>query len=299
MTHSFPRHVAFGLTITLLLAAATPTHARTSRWKLKKGQKLGYTITQTSNVSVNMMGTPVKAKVTYIVNDAWTVKSVDKNGNAMVAHRLTRIRMQWQGLPFGKIEYDSDKKKPKGDLAKKVKETFGPLANAEFTTTLTPRGELKDAKISDKLKAALQETRDADPGIGGLAVETFTQMTAGAQFPEGNLTKGKTWTQTSKVKSPQGTMVTKTTMEYLGTTVIDGRTLAKIELKPRFAFDPVPAGATIKDKGSTGLSHFDVKRGVMTASDRTTKLEITMTVAGKLQTTVIRNETHVRLDAQK
>jgi hypothetical protein len=164
---------------------------------------------------------------------------------------------------------------------------------------MSPRGAVTDMKLSDELKAALKKSGALGGGGGGaISEETFRNITQGAVFPAGAVTKGKTWSDKSEADMAFGKMVTNTTLKYLGTSVIGGRTIAKIEMKPKFTVTPkpgAPLAATFADKGGEGITYFDPKKGIMTASDLTQNMEMTITVGGATQTMTMKAETRMRL----
>ncbi|MFQ5734092.1 MAG: DUF6263 family protein, partial [Planctomycetaceae bacterium] len=202
-----------------------------------------------------------------------------------LAQRITRVHVVMEGGPFGKVEYDSDKKDGAGGLlAGQFKKTFGAIVNTDITMTMSPRGEVKGLELSDEAKAALKKAGAAGgPGGGGISEDTFKQMSSqmGAFFPEKAVSKGATWKNKFEIDNPAGKMKVDTTFKYAGTVSEGGSRLAKIELKPVISVSPkagAPVALTFKDKGSSGTSYFDVSRGLLTRSSVVQNLE--MSAAG-------------------
>jgi hypothetical protein len=231
------------------------------------------------------------------------VKAVKSDGSADVNQKITRVRMNMTGGPLGKMEYDSDKKDGGGGLlGDQIAKAFKPLVGADISMTLTPRGEVKSMKIPGDVEEALKKAGGgANAFGGGFSGDSLKQMTAqmGAFFPEGPVTKGQTWSKTSDADTAQGKMTTNITFKYAGTSTIDGRKVAKLELSPKFSFKAkpgAPATFTLKDKGSSGASYFDVEKGVLVNSSLIQSMEIEVSAGGIMQTMNIKSTTEFKLD---
>ena len=268
--------MVFGLLATVL--SSSPIQAEKLRWKFKKGQKLNYEMTQTMNMSTMAGGMAIDIKMTNIMDLSWKVEKVESNGNAQVVQRITRVRVTMAGGPFGKIEYDSDKKDGGGGglLGGQFKNAFGPLINADITMTMTPRGEVKKLELSDAAKEALKKAA-AGGGLagGGVSADTFKQMSSqmGAFFPEKSVKKGSTWSNKVEMDNPAGKMAINTTYKYGGVE----KGLSKIDLKPSIKMTPkpgAPVALTFKDKGSSGTSYFDNRKGLLSNSKVVQNLEL-------------------------
>jgi hypothetical protein len=285
----------------LMACAAAPGEAQTLRWKFKKGQKLSYDMTQTANMSISVMGMAVEIKMTMNMDLKWDVKKVESDGTAEIGQKISRVRMKMEGGPFGKLEFDTDKKDGGGGLiGEQMAKSFTPLINAEMTATVTPRGTVKSMKIPDEVEKALKKAGAGNPVGGGISADTFKQMTAqmGALFPEGPVVKGQSWSQKTSVDTEQGKIVTDIEFKYAGTSTIGGKKLAKIELKPKFTLTPKPGAATaitIKDKGSSGVSYFDMETGVLSHSSLIQNMDMEITVAGMMQTMTMKAEMVMKL----
>jgi len=291
-----------GILAALLLAlSAAPSQAETLRWKFKKGQKLSYGMTQKMNMNATILGMTVDIKMTMQMDLAFSVKSVKSDGSADVVQKITRVRMKTEGGPGGKVDYDSDKKDGGGGglIGEQIAKSFGPLINAEMTMTMTRRGEVKAMKIPEAVEKALGGDAGGNPA-GGFSADSLKQMTAqmGAVFPEGPVVKGQSWSKKTEVDTPQGKVVTDMTFKYAGTSTIGGRKVAKLELSPKFSMTPkpgAPATFTMKDKGSTGASYFDLEAGVLTNSSVIQNIEMEVSAGGVMQKMNIKAETEFKL----
>jgi Family of unknown function (DUF6263) len=296
------RVIGAGVLAALLLTfVASPSQAETLRWKFKKGQKLNYAMTQKMNMSTSVMGMAIEIKMTMIMDMAMNVKAVKSDGSADATQKITRVRMKMEGGPFGKIEYDSVKKDGGGGvIGEQFAKSLGPLVNAELTMTMTPRGEVKSMKIPAAVEAALKKAGGGNPVGGGFSADSLKQMTSqmGAIFPEGPVVKGQSWSKKTEADTPQGKMVTNITFKYAGTSTIGGRKVAKLELSPKFSLTAKPGAAamfTIKDKGSSGASYFDVEAGVLTNSSLIQNMEMDVMAGGVAQTMNIKSEIEFKL----
>jgi Family of unknown function (DUF6263) len=280
---------------------AAPLQAQTLRWKFKKGQTLKYGMTQKMNMNATILGMVVNVKMTMIMDMLLAVKSVKSDGSAEIGQKITRVRMTTEGGPGGKMEYDSDKKDGGGGglIGQQIAKAFGPIINAEMTMTMTARGEVKSMKFPEGVEAALKRAGGGNPA-GGFSADSLKQMTAqmGAVFPEGPVVKGQSWLKKTEADTPQGKMVMNITFKYAGTSTIGGRKVAKLELSPKFSMTPkpgAPAKFTVKDKGSSGASYFDVEAGVLTHSSLIQNMEMEISAGGVTQTMSTKSETEFQL----
>lgn len=267
----------FGL-LAVAITAGPAQAQQKLRWKFKKGQTLKYEMAQKMNMTTMAAGMAIEIKMTNTMDMAWKIEAIESDGTAKIAQRITRVRVTMTGGPFGKVEYDSAKKDGGGGglIGDQFKKIYGALVNVDMTVKMTPRGEMKGLELSDEAKAAIKKAAAGGGGLGGgISEDTFKQMSSqmGAFFPEKTVSKGSTWKNKFEADSPAGKMAVNTTFKYAGLE----KGLTKIEVKPVISMTAkpgAPVALTLKDKGSTGTSYFDNKRGLLSHSTIVQNLEM-------------------------
>ena len=275
------RVAAFALAALLL---AAPANAQVQlKWKLKKGEKLNYEMVQNMDIQ-NPTG---KVQVKQIMDLSWSVKEIQSDGSAVVEQKITRVRMSMDTGIMGKIEYDTNKGPGDNPLTKKLHESMGALVKGSSTMTLTPRGKIKDLKLSKELEAAFNKNRGAAGGLGGgVNSDTLKQLVGqmGAVFPDKAVSKGDTWKQELKSKMGFGEMNVKSTQKYTGMQTVSGNKVARIESKSQFTLTPkagFPGKVSVKDKGSKATSYFSVAKGRLISMSGVQNMDMTISVGGQ------------------
>jgi len=270
----------------LLVLAASPSHgAELLRWKFKQGETIDYTMIQQMKMTMTIMGQNVETNMTQHLDMTWTVDKVADDGNATLTQKITRMKMIMEGPQFGKVEVDSEKPGGGNPFTDAMKKVIDSLVGGEFTVTMTPQGQVKDMKLSDTMKQALQAAGGGKMP-GGFSEDTFKQMTtqAGAFFPKKNVSKGESWSQKTDTDMPFGKMKAVSKLTYLGTESKNGATMAKLKLEPSFTLEPKPNSpfkVKMTDKGGKGTVYFDAAEGKLSSSVYTQKMQIELTTGGK------------------
>lgn len=302
MTSLKPRVLFLCLAAVTLLTASASSQ-ETIRWKFTKGQKLAYEMNQKMDMSTAVAGQAIDMKMTNIMDMDWVVQKINSDGSAEITQKISRVRFTMSGGPFGKVEFDSDKKDggDGGPIGAQLAKSFSGLVNAEMTVTMTPAGEIKKLTLSDEAKAALKKaSAQGGPGGGGVSEDTFRQMSTqmGAFFPAKAISKGDSWNKKYSVDNPAGKMEIDTAFKYLGTESKGGSRLAKIELKPKMSLTPKagsPLKMEIKDKGSSGTSYFDLSKGILSSSSVTQNMNMEMSANGMQITMTMKAVTDMKL----
>jgi Family of unknown function (DUF6263) len=265
------------------LGSMTAPAATTFRWKFKEGDVLRYSMDQTTVSSgQDPMGREVKQTFGLIMDMTWTVKAVDPSGVATMTQRIDRVRTS-AASPFGKFSFDS---KEAGDASSVAGPLFKMLVGAEFTSKMSPLGELTDIKLSDKLLATLRGDNEPAGAQGQFSEVGLKNMLAQMvlPLPEGAVEVGQAWTRKMAIPSgPEGqTRQIDQTFTYKGPDAAAGG-LEAIDFTTQFEApkaDPnVPV--TFKTETATGRYHFDNAAGRIEKSNVAENVEVSIKIEGK------------------
>lgn len=282
MTFSFQRATRVAAFAMAALFLAAPAVAQVQlKWTLKKGEKLNYEVVQNLEAT-NRNG---KIKVNQTIDLSWNVKETKSDGSAVIGQKITRIRVAAMDSGMtGKVEYDTRTGPGEDALTRRIHDSMGALITGSSTLTLTPRGEIKDLKLSRELKAAFAKAKGvAGATGGGIDADTLKQIVGlmGAVFPAKAVTKGDTWKHALKSNKGIGELHVKLTRKYTGMQTLSGNKVARIESDSQFTLTPragFPGKISIKDKGSKTTSYFSVAKGRLISMSGVQNMDLTMTI---------------------
>ncbi len=280
------RRAALALSTTLLLvglAQASANAKATLRWKFKEGEVLRYSMDQnTIQTSQGPEGREIKQTYGMIMDMTWTVKAVDPSGMASITQTIDRVRttVTTQG---GKFSFDS---REAGNAPGVAGPMYKILVGAEFSSKMSPRGELTDIKLSDKLLANLRESNDPGGAQGQFSEAGLKNMISQMVVPlaDGDVDVGQTWKRALAIPDgPNGqTRQIEQTFIYKGHDAASS-SLEAIEfttkLDPPKADPNVPV--TVKKETQTGRIVFDNAAGRVVKSTVEEDMEVTVAIQGK------------------
>src|SRR5262249_40096645 len=152
-----------------------------------------------------------------------------------VRTKFNRVTMEMKGLPTGDIEIDSTKDEQLDNpFAKVMGGLIRAMGKAEFSATMTPRGEISDIKIPDDLLKEFQKVRGSSQFGDFFSEKGLKNLMghSGLVLPQQPVKKGDTWSQKVSVKMPFGRIDTEMKYEYAGEETKDGKKLEKITFVP-------------------------------------------------------------------
>jgi Family of unknown function (DUF6263) len=278
------RRVFLAMALLLVGLGSTPGLAAiTLRWRFKEGDALHYSIDQTTvSTGQDPSGRELKQTIGLIMDMTWTVKAVDPSGMATMTQKIDRVRTS-AASPFGKFSFDS---KEAGDAASVAGPLFKMLVGAEFTSKMSPLGELSDIKLSDKLLAILRGDNEPAGAQGQFSEVGLKNMLAQMVFPlpEAAVNVGQTWSRKLAIPSgPEGqTRQIDQTFTYKGPDPAAGGAEA-IEFTTQFeAPKPDPnVPVTLKKETATGRFDFDTTAGRIAKSNVSENVEVSIKLEGK------------------
>lgn len=256
-----PRALWSGLTPFVALAVSlmggwSADAQETLRWKFREGQRLNYTISQTMDMQMTVMGMDARSRIAQTMDMEWVVRGVAEDGTATIGQTLRRVRFKMDGGALaGRFEYDSEKKEEiEGPVAAATAKTYDALVGGEFTVKMTPLGNVRVVELPRTFTDLLEDDPTLTSQPGALTGDTFKQLMSqsGVVFPKEPVKEGETWTNKVEINAPFGRINLESRMESLGTEKQVDRALEKIAVSPRMSIK-----ATERSPFTIELTSFD------------------------------------------
>lgn len=270
------------------------------RWKFTAGEKLDYQVTQDMNMNVDA-GPAGKMAFTaaQTLNMTWNVKSVNEKGDAVIEQQIDRIYKKMTAPGGEGFEYDTDSEEPAVGVAAMIAPTMEAMTAGQFDFTMSPRGEVHDATISDELLAALKNGPGGEDG----AVEQFKSIVSQVVFvlPENPPKLGEVWATKIAVADPSGgNQTVETTYKYDGTRDVDGTTYAVIKpsMKMELGKNPLME-MKVKDQKTDGEVLFDLKSGRLRSTSINQDMTVDVVVSGQAMPGTIDQKSEIKLVPRK
>lgn len=245
------------------------------RWKFTAGQKIAYEMQQETHTRLILPGNTVETRMKQLIDLTWEIKSVEPDGSARLTHTIDRMRMYMDGPGTNRFEFDSKvssiPSSGMAPVARMIKNVIG----VPIELTMSPRGEVTDVKISDKLLDSLKLPGPNGQAVAGMfSEETFKNMASQGMvvFPSEALAAGKAWTASRTVDAPTlGKMRIDTTYTLKGPPEGDAKSpgLQQIDAALEVKLEPSarsPVSVSVEQQNNAGQYLFDTNRGQMTSS---------------------------------
>jgi len=204
---------------------------------------------------------------------SWKVTRVDAHGNAALTQTMERLRFTMDTGFAGTVKFDSrENEQPIGKSAgvKVLAPILTALVGAQFTSTVSPRGEVSDFVVPENIRTILQRTPSLDATFPPGAFEQLVQL--GVVLPNTPVRNGDHWSHKGEMPfaGSNAAMSIDTRATYHGPADRDGREFATITLKPTAALINAPAKVfgsfTLKRQEGDGHIVFDHVRGRLVES---------------------------------
>lgn len=278
------------LTLALFTLLPVWSQAQELRYKFQAGSKNSYVMEQKQNMKMNAMGQEFEIKMNMTFEMTHSFDSVDSSGNAKMKQKIDRVKMSMEGGPIGSMEFDSKSdKEPEGPLAA-MAGVFKAITDGETKMTVSPRGEISDFKMPEKL---LEELKNVAGGAGGFGGNMFSEdqfkniMNQSMMLlPKEAPTPGSTkWDSKMEMKlGPMGTMKNTMTYTYAGKSGDYDKIDVKLDIK--LESDPnAPFQVKMNTKEAGGTTLFDNAKGRIQEVNMKTVSEMEMGAIGTMNMT--------------
>jgi RNA polymerase sigma factor (sigma-70 family) len=250
-------------------AAPAPARGTSLRYQFRDGDELNYVVEQKNETHSSAPGNERAVVTTRTYDVTWKVARVDADGNARMTLTIDRVQyVEDDGFP-GKVEFDSRKdRNPAGmqPLARILAAVLKAQVGAQFTCTMSPRGEVSDFKVPKKLADVVKNTA----GLHALySAETFQRLLAcpgSVVLPEDAVYRDTTWHDKSEAPLAGGhaRMTVDTRAAYQSGAERDGKRVEAITLKPDAMVEGTGTGLgafTLKNQDGKGSMVFDNDKG--------------------------------------
>ena len=261
------------LVLLLGAGAVSAQEAVLLRYKMDENDKLAYRTTTTMKQTQNFAGQTLQTEFTQSDVSLRTLEKVDEKGNFTLKTENKRLLVKGDLGPAGTYTFDStSNERARGNVvADAVNPLFDRLSGAILSVTISPRGEVVDAKGYEELIGDIvKDNPVAAQFAGGGSDKAFKMGIAEnfAQFAEQPVKPGDKWEVPYEVELPKlGKAQGKRIYTYVGPDKVGERPTAKIDVVHELAFDLDVDSAGTKVTGklsidkSSGTVHFDPEKG--------------------------------------
>lgn len=292
------------------LALLTTSLARADdalRWKFKQGDTLQYVSRSKSDVVVDASGVEFDISSGQTMDLTWKINKVNDDGSAEVSQRIDRLQLLINSPLTGEFRFDSKEAAKEGEEDKdnkqqapgpggQIAERFLPLLKSmigqSFTMKISPRGEVTDIKLPEKMSEALKKQDSGNNGGGG----SFFALLLGGGFSEDGIkqliqrsvtllpekvpSSDTSWTQEFSSKLGKiGVQKNATKFSYEGVEEHDGKKLAKLSTDEEITLElndnpDANFELEIAKQEAKGTIFFDNQTGRLAEANATAKVEM-------------------------
>jgi RNA polymerase sigma factor (sigma-70 family) len=265
-------------------AAAGNARGATLRYQFKEGDLFRYAVQAKTETTTTTGGDEHSTLMTRAYEVTWRVAGVDTDGNARVKLTIDRVRHEGDsGFP-GKFEFDSRKHRiPEGpaQMVRIMTPVLKAHVGAEFTCTVSPRGEVRDFKVPRKLANAVQGTQGIQAMFSPKYFQQVLACPGNVVLPGGPVSPGAGWSDKADQPIAGGhvRMTGEIKATYRGEADRGGPKLQEIALQPTATrIERVPTSGlgpfTLRDHNGKGSLFFDSGKGRLVEAELTQDLEM-------------------------
>lgn len=264
-------------------------------WRFTVGETHHYRMTQTMAMTMQLgpQGNQT-SDVEQIIDMSWKVLGVDENRIASITQKIDRMRMKLKVGGGQSFDYDTLSDKPAQGMAAMLAPVMKQLTKTSFDVKMAPSGKVLEVNVPDELIDALKNSPGAAMVGEMMSKEGFKQMVEKGWLvlPE-KLEAGTKWDTAIEMKNPMvGTQTIRTTYEYKGPRVGDGKNLEAFAptIDMSFGAEGAPGGVSIKvtKQGSSGEILFNRDAGRLESSKINMDLTMAVAAAGQNMTQVMK-----------
>ncbi len=258
-----------GIMATLAIGMVAHAQAQTPlRWKFQTGQTFNYEFSQKNQIKVKTQDNEFASKNDLIVTLTWKVKSVTADGTADISMEMKRVQAMVEAGPQ-KLNYDSQAEKQGEGMTKQFHDVYSVAIGPEFTLKIDARGQVLEAKVPEKVTAALQASPFLGVADGGSFLSDKGLKNVFAQvvpvLPEKPVSKGDTWSSIIElpIQPLKLTLTHKSLLAELDDTTAKITSILETSIKPEA---DSPLVLEMKKQEGTGTVSVDTKAGRITGS---------------------------------
>jgi hypothetical protein len=233
----------------LVLLVAFPDEPRQLKYLFKAGDEVKYINTNTRTTTFKKAGKKIEVSLEQKSANLWKVLSVSPDGVADVSQTITRLRIIQKGGPLGVQTIDSSSK----ESPAAVQGLFDDLTKSEIRFKMSPRGEVSEVVLPQKLKDRLKPKKEGETAI--LTEQGIVQMVKGSTFilPKKPLAVGDGWDLEPYTYQESGYWITVAArITYDGPVEQEGRKLLKLTRSAEYQLK--------KPKDDSGTPEVAIKR---------------------------------------
>lgn len=232
----------------------------TAKLNFPKGQKLEMTALTKAVISQDVMGQTMDMNVNSTIVRSFDIEDVS-NGTARIEHKIKKLQFAFDAMGQAQ-SFDSDKPE---DMQSEIGKSLEKSIKNKYSMSVDPTGTIVSIKADDDNPNPERQSDDVMTNVMGQFAEGLEVPKTGDIISlkvasQGNLTKGKTWTDS--LAGEEKGMVTYNVKDVTGSEILidytsEGTTKRKQEVGGGMEVD-----VNITNK-TTGMITLDKKSGLL------------------------------------
>jgi hypothetical protein len=254
------------------------------RWKLEKGQKLGYEFTQRNAIDVELPNQRIETSNTLNFGLVWDVQSVEPDGSARIKQTVDFVRVEVEAPMQAPMVYDTREAGEPPAALGPLKALYQAVVAEPYELTIDPRGTIRDVKVPEGVTAAAQGTQAASLADGGslLSPKGVERLLVQVipPLPERDAAKGATWDLAFDLPAGplQMAITNKYSLETAGSPESVVAATIDTGIKPAAGS---PLDVEVSEQSGTGRYRFDVEKGWLNETDVTQDIRLVLKAMGR------------------
>jgi hypothetical protein len=248
------------------------------RWQFTEDDTFRVAFYQTSTTTSTVGKPPITLTSEMSMEMRWTVADVSATGAAGIKQSFERFKTKIVAADAAPVEFDSASKDEPNPSARRIAASVRPLIGKSFSVTMTSRGEISGVKLSQELSAAIEQFV-VDDQIRSLFSTDGMRRTLQQAFPvlSGSaVANGDSWTDETKLTSPFGPLILRSTSRLENDVTLDATTLKRITATGEVNYvrqvDNAPSPMVVKEHRTAGEYLFDPELGHFSRSNVTQEI---------------------------
>ncbi len=279
------RRTGVYLSFAVFILVAGRSDAKEFVWKFEKGQSFQFEMNQSISQTIPSPQGEIAVKMVMGIEGRWKVTDKDDEGNVTVEQSFKRMTMNMD-VPGQKIVVDSADENTLNTQAGRM---FGNMIKQIQGLTVI-------RKLSPRGKVIETSTRSAAEGGGiplpGFSPDNMKEMAKESllAFPNKEIEKGDSWTDTVDLKLPQiGLVKVATKYTYVGTEQVGGKELDRFDgvVKMSVAEQGEDGDPPAAEGEGTVTAYFDSNVGRIVRTEGKQEMKVKQNLFGQVITAKI------------